>query len=198
MASSAELHKNGGIAKSKKKTIAEQNSQVSQRDNQYSGKCAKTSSKHESVQEAKGLTQVEDVSVPKDKDSENGLQKKPNLQSTGTEEDVKAYIEERVDEPSSEELSNNSYPRTSTCKIVKCRLSRLEREWLKANYESGGLRLLKFVVEKRQSGNIGDPEVTNEHPDQETQPNEDDNEFPDNNDVDDYASPTRDSPSHSG
>ncbi|GJU79786.1 zinc finger, CCHC-type containing protein, partial [Tanacetum coccineum] len=29
--------------------------------------------------------------------------------------------------------------------------------------------------------NIGDPEVTNEHPDQETQPNEDDNEFPDNN-----------------
>ncbi|GJW77157.1 zinc finger, CCHC-type containing protein [Tanacetum coccineum] len=45
--------------------------------------------------------------------------------------------------------------------------------------------------------NIGDPEVTNEHPDQETQPNEDDNEFPDNNDDDDYASPTRDSPSHS-
>ncbi|GJS90409.1 hypothetical protein Tco_0773045, partial [Tanacetum coccineum] len=45
--------------------------------------------------------------------------------------------------------------------------------------------------------NIGDPEVTNEHPDQETQSNEDDNEFPDNNDDDDYASPTRDSPSHS-
>ncbi|GJZ61489.1 zinc finger, CCHC-type containing protein [Tanacetum coccineum] len=32
--------------------------------------------------------------------------------------------------------------------------------------------------------NLGDPEVTNEHPDQETQPNEDDNEFPDNNDDD--------------
>nr|GFC03137.1 ribonuclease H-like domain, reverse transcriptase, RNA-dependent DNA polymerase [Tanacetum cinerariifolium] len=35
-------------------------------------------------------------------------------------------------------------------------------------------------------------EVTNEHLDQETQPIEDDNEFP-NNDDDDYASPTRDS-----
>ncbi|GJW96594.1 zinc finger, CCHC-type containing protein [Tanacetum coccineum] len=45
--------------------------------------------------------------------------------------------------------------------------------------------------------NIGDPEVTNEHIDQETQPNEDDNEFPDNNDDDDYASPNKDSPSHS-
>ncbi|GJW86777.1 hypothetical protein Tco_0162117 [Tanacetum coccineum] len=44
---------------------------------------------------------------------------------------------------------------------------------------------------------IGDLKVTNEHPDQETQPNKDDNEFPDNNDDDDYASPTRDSPSHS-
>nr|GEU90497.1 zinc finger, CCHC-type [Tanacetum cinerariifolium] len=43
---------------------------------------------------------------------------------------------------------------------------------------------------------IGDPAVTNEYNDQETQPIENDNEFP--NDVDDdYASPTRDSPLHS-
>ncbi|GJX08318.1 zinc finger, CCHC-type containing protein [Tanacetum coccineum] len=39
---------------------------------------------------------------------------------------------------------------------------------------------------------IGDPAVTNEYHDQETQPIEDDNEFP-NNDDDNYASPTRDS-----
>nr|GEW11679.1 ribonuclease H-like domain, reverse transcriptase, RNA-dependent DNA polymerase [Tanacetum cinerariifolium] len=39
---------------------------------------------------------------------------------------------------------------------------------------------------------IGNLKVTNEHHDQETQPIEDDNEFP-NNDDDDYASPTRDS-----
>nr|GEV10584.1 zinc finger, CCHC-type [Tanacetum cinerariifolium] len=39
---------------------------------------------------------------------------------------------------------------------------------------------------------IGNLEVTNEHHDQETQPIEDNNEFP-NNDDDDYASPTRDS-----
>ncbi|GJW60347.1 zinc finger, CCHC-type containing protein [Tanacetum coccineum] len=43
---------------------------------------------------------------------------------------------------------------------------------------------------------IGNLEVTNEHHEQETQPIEDDNEFP-NNDDDDYASPTRDSPLHS-
>nr|GEZ35969.1 ribonuclease H-like domain, reverse transcriptase, RNA-dependent DNA polymerase [Tanacetum cinerariifolium] len=43
---------------------------------------------------------------------------------------------------------------------------------------------------------IGDPAVTNEYNDQETQPIENDNEFP--NDVDDdYASPTKDSPLHS-
>nr|GFA24096.1 zinc finger, CCHC-type [Tanacetum cinerariifolium] len=40
---------------------------------------------------------------------------------------------------------------------------------------------------------IGNLEVTNEHNDQETQTIKDDNEFP-NNDDDDYASPTRDSP----
>nr|GEV23289.1 zinc finger, CCHC-type [Tanacetum cinerariifolium] len=43
---------------------------------------------------------------------------------------------------------------------------------------------------------IKDLEVNYEHHDQETQPIEDDNEFPNNND-DDYASPTRDSPLHS-
>nr|GEU76621.1 zinc finger, CCHC-type [Tanacetum cinerariifolium] len=43
---------------------------------------------------------------------------------------------------------------------------------------------------------IGDLEVNYEHHDQETQPIEDDNEFPNNND-DYYASPTRDSPLHS-
>ncbi|GJU53663.1 ribonuclease H-like domain, reverse transcriptase, RNA-dependent DNA polymerase [Tanacetum coccineum] len=42
---------------------------------------------------------------------------------------------------------------------------------------------------------IGNLEVTNEHHDQETQPIEDDNEFPNNDD--DYASPSRDSPLHS-
>ncbi|GJZ61549.1 zinc finger, CCHC-type containing protein [Tanacetum coccineum] len=42
---------------------------------------------------------------------------------------------------------------------------------------------------------IGNLEVTNEQHDQETQPIEDDNEFPNNDD--DYASPSRDSPLHS-
>nr|GEV82840.1 zinc finger, CCHC-type [Tanacetum cinerariifolium] len=43
---------------------------------------------------------------------------------------------------------------------------------------------------------IGNLEVTNEHHDQGIQPIEEDNKFP-NNDDDDYASPTRDSPTHS-
>nr|GEX66754.1 ribonuclease H-like domain, reverse transcriptase, RNA-dependent DNA polymerase [Tanacetum cinerariifolium] len=43
---------------------------------------------------------------------------------------------------------------------------------------------------------IGNLEVTNEHHDQGFQPIEEDNEFP-NNDDDDYASLTRDSPTHS-
>nr|GEX95607.1 ribonuclease H-like domain, reverse transcriptase, RNA-dependent DNA polymerase [Tanacetum cinerariifolium] len=43
---------------------------------------------------------------------------------------------------------------------------------------------------------IGNLEVTNEHYDQGIQPIEEDNEFP-NNDDDDYASSTRDSPTHS-
>ncbi|GKB79400.1 zinc finger, CCHC-type containing protein [Tanacetum coccineum] len=44
---------------------------------------------------------------------------------------------------------------------------------------------------------IGDLEATNEHHDQGFQPIEEDNEFPNNDDDDDYVSPTRDSPSHS-
>ncbi|GJT89103.1 hypothetical protein Tco_1070820 [Tanacetum coccineum] len=43
---------------------------------------------------------------------------------------------------------------------------------------------------------IGNLKVINEHHDQETQPTEEDNEFP-NNDYDDYASPTEDTPLHS-
>nr|GEY77399.1 zinc finger, CCHC-type [Tanacetum cinerariifolium] len=43
---------------------------------------------------------------------------------------------------------------------------------------------------------IGNLEITNEHHDQGIQPIKEDNEFPNNND-DDYASPTRDSTSHS-
>nr|GEW29712.1 ribonuclease H-like domain, reverse transcriptase, RNA-dependent DNA polymerase [Tanacetum cinerariifolium] len=43
---------------------------------------------------------------------------------------------------------------------------------------------------------IGNLEVTNENHDQGIQPVKEDNEFP-NNDDDDYASPTRDSPTHS-
>ncbi|GJT13765.1 ribonuclease H-like domain, reverse transcriptase, RNA-dependent DNA polymerase [Tanacetum coccineum] len=43
---------------------------------------------------------------------------------------------------------------------------------------------------------IGDLETTNEHHDQETQPTKEDNEFP-NNDDDDYASPTKNTPLHS-
>ncbi|GJT41272.1 ribonuclease H-like domain, reverse transcriptase, RNA-dependent DNA polymerase [Tanacetum coccineum] len=44
---------------------------------------------------------------------------------------------------------------------------------------------------------IGDLEATNEHHDQGFQPIEEDNEFPNNDDDDDYASPSRDSPLHS-
>ncbi|GJV61824.1 hypothetical protein Tco_1467924 [Tanacetum coccineum] len=77
----------------------------------------------------------EDVSVPKEKDKESvkreeefkikkpvlrytkrkslarkGLQKKPESAKSGTEEDVEAYMEERVDEPSSEEFPMSSIP----------------------------------------------------------------------------------------
>ncbi|GJR40104.1 hypothetical protein Tco_1215788 [Tanacetum coccineum] len=84
----------------------------------------------------------EDVSVPKEKDKESvkreeefeikkpvlrytkrkslarkGLQKKPE---SGTEEDVEAYMEERVDEPSSEEFPMSSIPQgPAPAKIVK-------------------------------------------------------------------------------
>ncbi|GJS97047.1 hypothetical protein Tco_0804015 [Tanacetum coccineum] len=56
----------------------------------------------------------EDVSVPKAKDKES---KKPE---SGTEEDVEAYMEERVDEPSSEEFPMSSIPQgPAPAKIVK-------------------------------------------------------------------------------
>ncbi|GJU32447.1 hypothetical protein Tco_1176036 [Tanacetum coccineum] len=56
----------------------------------------------------------EDVSVPKEKDKEKGLQKKPESAKSGTEEDIEAYIEERVDEPSSEEFPMGSIPQGPT------------------------------------------------------------------------------------
>ncbi|GJU72909.1 putative ribonuclease H-like domain-containing protein [Tanacetum coccineum] len=56
----------------------------------------------------------EDVSVPKEKDKES---KKPE---SGTEEDVEAYMEERVDEPSLEEFPMSSIPQgPAPAKIVK-------------------------------------------------------------------------------
>ncbi|GJV56613.1 hypothetical protein Tco_1457618 [Tanacetum coccineum] len=87
----------------------------------------------------------EDVSVPKEKDKESvkreeefeikkpvlrytkrkslarkGLQKKPESAKSGTKEDVEAYMEERVDEPSSEEFSNGLIPQgPAPAKIVK-------------------------------------------------------------------------------
>ncbi|GJY56769.1 hypothetical protein Tco_0455884 [Tanacetum coccineum] len=87
----------------------------------------------------------EDVFVPKEKDKESvkreeefeikkpvlrytkrkslarkGLQKKPESAKSGTEEDVEAYMEERVDEPSSEEFPMSSIPQgPAPAKIVK-------------------------------------------------------------------------------
>ncbi|GKA30306.1 hypothetical protein Tco_0716611 [Tanacetum coccineum] len=87
----------------------------------------------------------EDVSVPKEKDKElvkreeefeikkpvlrytkrkslarKGLQKKPESAKSGTEEDVEAYMEERVDEPSLEEFPMISIPQgPAPAKIVK-------------------------------------------------------------------------------
>ncbi|GJW56939.1 hypothetical protein Tco_0103670 [Tanacetum coccineum] len=87
----------------------------------------------------------EDVSVPKEKDKESvkreeefeikkpvlrytkrkslarkGLQKKPESAKSGTEEDVEAYMEERMDEPSSEEFPMSSIPQgPAPAKIVK-------------------------------------------------------------------------------
>ncbi|GKB29970.1 hypothetical protein Tco_0869371 [Tanacetum coccineum] len=87
----------------------------------------------------------EDVFVPKEKDKESvkreeefeikkpvlrytkrkslarkGLQKKPESAKSGTEEDVEAYMEERVDEPSSEEFPICSIPQgPAPAKIVK-------------------------------------------------------------------------------
>ncbi|GJT39805.1 putative ribonuclease H-like domain-containing protein [Tanacetum coccineum] len=63
----------------------------------------------------------EDVSVAKEKDkSQKGLQKKPEFAKYGTEEDVEAYMEERVDKPSSEEFLIGSIPQGPVpAKIVK-------------------------------------------------------------------------------
>ncbi|GJX39270.1 hypothetical protein Tco_0252573 [Tanacetum coccineum] len=49
-----------------------------------------------------------------------GLQRKPESAKSGTEEDVEAYMEERVDEPSSEEFPMSSIPQgPAPAKIVK-------------------------------------------------------------------------------
>ncbi|GJW62226.1 hypothetical protein Tco_0111561 [Tanacetum coccineum] len=49
-----------------------------------------------------------------------GLQKRTESAKSGTEEDVEAYMEERVDEPSSEEFSMSSIPQgQAPAKIVK-------------------------------------------------------------------------------
>ncbi|GJU66435.1 hypothetical protein Tco_1252694 [Tanacetum coccineum] len=62
----------------------------------------------------------EDVSVPKEKDKEKGLQKTPESTKSGIEEDVEAYMEERVDEPSSEEFPMGSIlQEPAPAKIVK-------------------------------------------------------------------------------
>ncbi|GJR01122.1 hypothetical protein Tco_0524106 [Tanacetum coccineum] len=66
----------------------------------------------------------EDVSVPKEKEKE--IAGKLDLQSPGTEEDVEAYMEERVDEPSSEEfpMGFNSIRTQPPAKIVKWQIIR--------------------------------------------------------------------------
>ncbi|GJU66723.1 hypothetical protein Tco_1252982 [Tanacetum coccineum] len=52
-----------------------------------------------------------------------GLQKKPESAKSGTEEDVEAYMEERVDEPSSEEFPMSSIPQgPAPVKIVKLQI----------------------------------------------------------------------------
>ncbi|GJS39975.1 synaptobrevin, longin-like domain protein [Tanacetum coccineum] len=59
----------------------------------------------------------EDVSVPK---RWLKMAKKPESTKSGTEEDVEAYMEERVDEPSSEEFPMSSIPQgPAPAKIVK-------------------------------------------------------------------------------
>ncbi|GJS57434.1 hypothetical protein Tco_0652218 [Tanacetum coccineum] len=90
----------------------------------------------------------ENVSVPKEKDKESvkreegfeiknhvlrytkrkslarkGLQRKPESTKSSTEEDVEAYMKERVDEPSSEEFPMSSIPQgPAPAKIVKCQI----------------------------------------------------------------------------
>ncbi|GJU19385.1 hypothetical protein Tco_1152727 [Tanacetum coccineum] len=70
----------------------------------------------------------EDVSVPKEKAKEKGLQKKPESAKSGTEEDVEAYMAERVDEPSSEEFPISSIPQgPAPAKIVKWQIIKTEK-----------------------------------------------------------------------
>ncbi|GJV81355.1 hypothetical protein Tco_1517225 [Tanacetum coccineum] len=62
----------------------------------------------------------EDVSVLKEKDKEKGLQRKPESAKSSTEEDVEAYMEERMYEPSSKEFPMSSIPQgPAPTKIVK-------------------------------------------------------------------------------
>ncbi|GJU53910.1 putative ribonuclease H-like domain-containing protein [Tanacetum coccineum] len=101
----------------------------------------------------------EDVSVPKEKDKESvkreeefeikkpvlrytkrkslarkGLQKKPESAKSGTEEDVEAYMEERVDEPSSEEFPMSSIPQgPAPAKIVKWQIIKTRKRGHKKN-----------------------------------------------------------------
>ncbi|GJR00724.1 hypothetical protein Tco_0523708 [Tanacetum coccineum] len=110
----------------------------------------------------------EDVSVPKEKDKESvkreeefeikkpvlrytkrkslarkGLQKKPESTKSGTEEDVEAYMEERVDEPSLEEFPMSSIPQgPAPAKIVKWQIIKTgKRDDLKELYR---LMMLKY------------------------------------------------------
>ncbi|GJR34156.1 hypothetical protein Tco_1209840 [Tanacetum coccineum] len=117
-------------------------------------------------QEAKSDTR-EDVFVPKEKDKESvkreeefeikksvlrytkrkslarkGLQKKPESAKSGTEEDVEAYMEERVDEPSSEEFPMGSIPQgLAPAKIFQGLLNDLTRDDIKELYR---LMMLKY------------------------------------------------------
>ncbi|GJW71502.1 hypothetical protein Tco_0128419 [Tanacetum coccineum] len=60
-----------------------------------------------------------------------GLQRKPESAKSGTEEDVEAYMKERVDEPSSEEFTMSSIPQgPAPARIVKWQIIKTEREGL--------------------------------------------------------------------
>ncbi|GJU59285.1 hypothetical protein Tco_1237051 [Tanacetum coccineum] len=64
----------------------------------------------------------------KEKDKRKGLQKKPESTKSVTKEDVEAYMEERVDEPSSEEFPMSLIPQgPAPAKIVKWQIIRRKR-----------------------------------------------------------------------